>query len=325
MKVLQVVTTPRPFFDQQVSVLENRGVDCTVVGVPGEHHGDSGRTPVDYARFYPRILAELRSDEYDLVHANYGLVAPFALAQPTRPVVLTLWGTDLMADQEWLRSLSRHGARRASATVVPSPVMSRQLEIDHELIPFGVDTELFRPIPQTAARERLGWDTDPDTNIALFPYDRERAVKDFPRAKRLVDRAGVDVELRTVSGVDHAEIPYYMNASDVLLVTSERESGPMVVKEAAACNLPVVSTDVGFVAETVEGLPNCFVSDEDDELAVGLTVALDNGGSSEGRERIDGLSLDSMGDRLVDLYERLLDPTALSRAKTAKRGVSSGV
>ncbi|MFP8953655.1 glycosyltransferase family 4 protein [Natrialbaceae archaeon A-arb3/5] len=320
MKVLQIVTTPRPFFDQQVSVLEDRGVDCTVLGVPGEYRGEGARTPFDYAKFYPRILSEIHSSEYDLVHANYGLVAPFALAQPVRPVVVTLWGTDVMSDHEWLRSISRFGARRADATIVPSPVLLRRLETDHELIPFGVDAELFRPIPRATARERIGWRTD--RPIVLFPYDPSRSVKDVDRARRLIERVDPDVELRTIDGVDYEEMPYYMNASDALLVTSKRESGPMVVKEAAACNLPVVSTDVGFVSETIEGLPNCVVSDEDDELALGLTAVLEDGGRSNGRERIDGLSLEAMGDRLVALYDRLLeasDPTH------HRRMISSGV
>ncbi|RQG95386.1 glycosyltransferase [Natrarchaeobius chitinivorans] len=313
MRVLQIVTTRRPFFDQQVSALEDRGVDCTVVGVPGRDRGDSVRTPLDYARFYPKILSEVRSDRYDLVHANYGLVAPFALAQPVRPTVLTLWGTDLMAEWEWLRSISRFGARRVSEAVVPSSVMSRQLEIDHELIPFGVDTERFRPIPRTVARERIGWETD--RPVVLFPYDPSRAVKDFPRARRIVDRLDADVELRPIDGVDYEEMPYYLNASDALLVTSTRESGPMVVKEAAACNLPIVSTDVGFVSETVSGLRNCFVSDDDGELTLALTVILEDGRRSNGRERIDGMGLETMGDRLVALYERLIETSDETRRR----------
>ncbi|WP_436347792.1 glycosyltransferase [Natronorubrum sp. FCH18a] len=305
MNVLQLVTSPRPFFDQQVSVLEDRGVDCTVVRVPGAHSGDSSRAPTDYAKYYPQILSELRSEAYDLVHANYGLVAPFALAQPTRPVVVTLWGSDLMSDHGWLRSLSRFGARRANAAIVPSRTMSRTLETEHELIPFGVDTDLFRPISRRDARERVGWETD--RPIALFPYDRTRDVKDFPRARRLVERADVDLELRTVTGVDHEEIPYYMNASDVLLVTSKRESGPMVVKEAAACNLPIVSTDVGFVRETVADVTDCVVSDNDEALIEGLEYVADARERSDGREAIDGLGLDALGERLLDVYRDVLE------------------
>ncbi|MFP9190333.1 glycosyltransferase [Natronosalvus vescus] len=305
MNVLQLVTSPRPFFDQQVSTLEARGVECTVLSVPGEYNGDSTRGPLEYARYYPQVLGELRSGEYDLVHANYGLVAPFALAQPKRPVVLTLWGTDLMSDQDWLRTITRQGARFADAVVAPSPAMSAALEVDHELIPFGVDTDRFRPVSKAEARDQLGWDTDEP--IALFPYDPSREVKDYPRAQRVVERADADVELRAVTGVPHEEIPLYMNASDLLLVTSERESGPMVVKEAAACNVPIVSTDVGFVRETVGDVTGCVVSDDDAALVDGIERAAETSIRPDARGAIDGLSLESMGDRLLELYYDLLE------------------
>lgn len=319
MKVLQLVTSPRPFFDQQVSALEERGVECTVLGVPGVHVGGSSRSPAAYARFYQKILSAVRSSEYDLVHANYGLVAPFALAQPTRPVVVTLWGSDLMSDRDWLRSLSRFGARRADAAIVPSRPMARELGSPHELIPFGVDTDQFGPIPRHEARERVGWETD--RPIALFPYDRAREVKDFSRARRLVERAAVDVDLRTVSGVDHAEMPAYMNASDVLLVTSKRESGPMIIKEAAACNLPIVSTDVGFVRETIAGADNCVVSDHDGTLIAGIERIVEDGGRSDARTAVDGLGLESLGNRLYGVYRRVT-----SQERTSSRtGVGHSV
>ncbi|MXV64122.1 glycosyltransferase [Natronorubrum sp. JWXQ-INN-674] len=320
MKVLQLVTSPRPFFDQQVAALEEQGVDCTVLGVPGSHGGNSDRSALDYARFYPKVLSAVRSAEYDLIHANYGLVVPFAFAQPTRPVVVSLWGTDLMSDLGWLRAISRYGARRADAAVVPNRTLSRALETEHELIPFGVDTDLFRPISRRRARERVGWDTD--RPVALFPYDRSRAVKDFPRARRLVERADIDIELRPITGVDHEAMPYYMNASDVLLVTSKRESGPMVVKEAAACNLPVVSTDVGFVRETIEGVTDCLVSDDDSQLVDGLESVVEPGRRSDGRDAIDGLALETLGENLHGLYRRVLERDGSAARRT---GVGHGV
>ncbi|WP_306054403.1 glycosyltransferase family 4 protein [Natronococcus wangiae] len=305
MHVLHLITSTRSFFEQQISVLEARGVECTVIGVPGEYAADSPRTPVDYLRFYPTVLSHVRSGDYDLIHGHYGLVAPFALAQPTRPVVMSLWGTDLMSDMGWLETVSRYGARFADAAIVPSPAMSRELDVDHVEIPFGVDTEQFRPVPRGEARERVGW--DPDERIALFPYDPDRDEKDYPRAERVVERADANLELRTVDGVPYEEMPYYMNASDVLLVTSKREAGPMVVKEAAACNVPTVSTDVGFVREAIGDVDNCIVSDSDAELAAGLESVLDGDRRSNGREAIDGLSLEAMGDRLLECYRDVLE------------------
>ena len=323
MKALHLITSTRSFFEQQVLTLEERGVECTVIGVPGDYRAESPRTPFDYLRFYPEVLSQVRKGEYDLVHANYGLVAPFALAQPTRPVVLSLWGTDLMSEMRWLRLLTRFGIRHADAVVVPSPVMSRRLDVDHELIPFGIDTSLFRPIPRDEARAQVGWDID--RPIALFPYDPKREVKDFPRAQRIVDRASVDVELRAVTGVPHDLMPYYVNASDVLLVTSKRESGPLAVKEAAACNVPVISTDVGFVRETIEGVENCAVSETDAGLTAALEYVVEDGGRSDGRDVIDELGLDTMGDRLVDLYERVVDDVEAGRPMPERVGTNHGI
>ncbi len=321
MNVLQLITSTRSFFEQQVATLDDRGIDCTVLSVPGEYHPDSPRSAGDYLRFYPRILREIRSGDYDLVHANYGLVAPLALAQPTRPVVLTLWGTDLMSGRGWLRAMSRYGARLSDAVVLPSPVMSSALDCDHTVIPFGVDTDQFRPIPRHRARDHLGWETDDP--VVLFPYDSDRPEKNYPLARSVVDEASVDAELRTVTGVPHEEMPHYMNASDALLLTSTRESGPMAVKEAAACNLPVVSTDVGFVSDVLDDVANSAVCDREIELVAALEYVLENGSRSNGRSAVDELSLDAMGDQLVALYDGVLDGTDTNRRPIDLREMSN--
>ncbi|WP_129115362.1 glycosyltransferase [Halegenticoccus tardaugens] len=327
-RVLQLATSPRSFFTQQVTALEARGVECTTVTVPrptGE--GESGRSPREYARFYADVLHE-GFGSYDLVHANYGLVGPVALAQPTRPVVLTLWGSDVMGPA-WLRRVTVAAARRSDAVIAPSRPLARELPVPHHYIPFGVDTDLFRPIDRAASRERVGW--DPDARIVLFPYETDRAVKNYDLAARVVegvragsnaevggnrgngesdrgdggdgsDGGGVDVELKAVSGVAYEEMPYYMNASDALLVTSTRESGPMVVREAAACNVPVVSTSVGFVPDVLAGVENSVVADSEADLVAGLESVLASDGRSNGRAVVTGLGVDEMADRLLAVY-----------------------
>jgi len=304
MKVLQLTTTSRSFFENQVTALERQGVDCTTLSVPGEFGLDAQRSVGDYARFLPEVVGH-SLDGYDVVHANWGLLAPFALAQPTRPVILTLWGSDVMSDRRWLTAISRFGARRADAVVLPSRAMGPVVGTDRVVVPFGIDTDLFRPIPRDEARERVGWDRD--GSYVLFPYKRDQPEKNFERARRIADRVGVDAELRQVSGVDYAEMPLYLNASDALLVTSHRESGPMVVKEAAACNVPVVSTDVGFARRTLADVDNSFVADSDVGLTDSLADVLTSDGRSNGRDVLDGLGLDVMGERLLDVYDRALD------------------
>lgn len=298
MKVLQLVTERRPFFDGQVAALEAAGVESTVCEVPGSHDPGTRRSASEYARYWPRIAAAL--SDHDLVHAHYGLTAPFALSLPRRPVVLTLWGTDLMGEYGWIRRLSRLSAGLADATVLPSRCMAPALGRPYTHVPFGVDTSLFRPIPRDSARDRVGWDAD--ARVVLFPYAAERPEKDHPRAKAVVERAETDADLRTVTGVPHEEMPYYLNASDALLVTSRRESGPMVAKEAAACGLPVVSTDVGFVGD----VPGATVCQTTTELVAELDRAL-RASRPDAAALPEEWRLEATGRRLRAVYERVLD------------------
>jgi glycosyltransferase involved in cell wall biosynthesis len=306
VRVLQLYTSTRSFFESQLRALERVGVECTALGVPGEFEPGSYRSATDYLRYLPQVLGH-SLDDYDVVHANWGLLGPVALAQPTRPVVLTLWGSDVMSDRRWLTELSRFSARHADATVLPSEAMRPALGGDGEQfhVPFGVDLDRFRPLDREVARERVGWTTDDP--VVLFPYDPSRPEKGYDRAERVVERADVDAELRTVTGVPHEEMSNYMNASDVLLVASHRESGPMVVKEAAACNVPVVSTDVGFVRKTLSDVSHSYVRTDDPGLAEGLESAIEGPRRSDARSTLDGLGLETMGERLAGVYERALD------------------
>lgn len=302
MRALQLVNTRRSFFDQQVAVLEDAGVECTVLTVPGEHTAESNRSVLDYLRYQGEVLRSSLSD-FDVIHANYGLLGPSALAQPRRPVVLTLWGSEVMGHAGWLDRTSRVSARWSDAVIVPSPAMTGGLDFEYDLVPFGVDTELFRPIPQADARERVGW--DPDETVVLFPYPEGRTEKNYELAASVVDGLDVDADLRVVSGVPYERVPLYMNASDALLVTSDRESGPMVVKEAAACNLPVVSTDVGFVSQTLADVSGSAVCDSEAELVAALEDVLRDGSGSDGRSAVDDLGLERMGERILDVYHRV--------------------
>ena len=289
-------------YQQQVETLEEAGVEVDTIVPPGSHTtaGRESRSPADYLRFFPLVLRE-SLDDYDLIHANFGLTAPMALAQVRLPVVLSLWGSDLHGEFGWL---SRLCARWCDEVVVMSEAMASELDQDCHVIPHGIDFEKFQPEPPSEARARLGWDDD--ARHVLFPYAPDRTVKNYPRAERVVERArerlGSPVKLQTVSGVEHSEIPTYMNAADVLLLTSDNEGSPNTVKEAMACNLPVVSTRVGDVPERLDGVSLSSVGDDDAELADALVDVLADPRRSNGREAVADLRLERTGARIREVY-----------------------
>lgn len=307
IRALHLVTAEEIFFRQQIETLERKGVDCTVLEVPGAEQidGDMGsrRGVKEYLQFFPMVRRELRRGAYDLIHANYGLTAPYAATQLRLPVVLTLWGSDVVGFDGLV---TKAFAWRADAVTVRSEEMRELLgREDAHIVPSGVDLERFRPIDRTEARERAGW--DPDGTHVLFPYAPDYERKNYPLARRVVERTeaelGEEVTLQTISGIQHEEVPYYVNAADALLLTSRHEGSPNTVKEAMACNVPVVSTDVGDVRERLGGVEPGGVGSTEDELVELVCAVLETKERSNGRDLVREVSWNRIGEQIVELYE----------------------
>jgi glycosyltransferase involved in cell wall biosynthesis len=116
-----------------------------------------------------------------------------------------------------------------------------------------------------------------------------------------------EVVLRSLDGVPHDAVPTWLNAADAVLLTSAHEGSPNVVKEALACNVPVVSVDVGDVRERLTGIEGCsVVSPEPEDLAGALERALEHG-RIDGRERVGSLSTASAAAKLCGIYGSVID------------------
>ena len=327
LRTLQISSSRMEFFEDQVRILESQGIDCDTLSYPPEtdnvrqegfHDGIVkriyGHNPLYYAYraadFYPRILTTAIEREYDIVHLNSGMVAPLGLLQPRRPIVLTLWGDDLLGDRlgGYQSRLTKHCAKRCARVIVRSEEMAEALPCEAEIIPSGIDMSKFRPVDRDDACEAVGW--DPDGYNVLFPYRKSQRKKRYPVAEDTVERVAetldTPVRLRAIDDVPHERMYLYYNASDALLLPSVREGSPNTVKEAMACNVPVVSTDVGDVATRLGPVENSHVCSDDSELAPALRSVLVNDGRSDGREHVRALSLERMGERIRSVYASVL-------------------
>lgn len=232
----------------------------------------------------------------DVVHVHYGTVtALFTLLTVRCPLVVTFHGSDLNptpTDGVWRdrigRFFSQLAALGATGIICVSEGLRQRLwwrKEDATVIPIGTDTGKFHPMDRQDCRSRLGW---PAGHVVLF-----NAVN--PKLKRLdlaqsavalVNKDMPGARLEALQGqVKPADMPVLINASDVVLLCSDAEGSPTIVKEAMACNVPVVSNDVGDVAQRITGVrPGALVEQRADAFAAGILAVLADGRQSNGRE-----------------------------------------
>src|SRR6266496_5305918 len=222
------------------------------------------------------------------------------------PVVISLHGSDALVG--WIEPLiSRVVCALADATIVVSKAIAQR--IPGTVIPCGVDLALFQPKPRTAARQRLG--LLPACKYILFPFDPARRVKRFDIAsgtiKELVAR---NVELLTVSKVHYTEMPWYYSAADAMILCSDSEGSPTSVKEALACNLPVVSTDVGDVREIMQEVAGVQIVQQTPScLAAALKHVLNPPTNFvfDGRSSMQRYSQQRTVEAIVEVYYRVIE------------------
>jgi glycosyltransferase involved in cell wall biosynthesis len=305
-----------PFVVRQVDYLRKAGAHVDVVALRGR------KNPVNYLRARARVRRMLRDRRHDLVHAQWGQSGVVALPRRV-PLVVTVrgkeltrgtgrtgWTAGLLGAVHW--AVTRVVLAQADEVIVVASFMLEHLPdgLPHHVIPSGIDLELFRPLDRGEARRELGLPVD--GLLVLFGGRPGVARKRFALAEQTIEcvrETTRNIELVVADGVLHERMPLYMNACDALLLTSSHEGSPNVVKEALACNLPVVAVDVGDVAERLRGLRYSVVcADERPEtLARALTRALSEGAREQGRKSVEPLDERLLTQRVLDVYRSAVE------------------
>jgi glycosyltransferase involved in cell wall biosynthesis len=280
----------------------------------------SRTSPLDVIQEFFRFRREIREFRPQVVHAHYGTVtALFCGLATARPLVITFRGSDLNPDPtvSRLRSALSHffsqmAALRASQIICVASGLKRRLWWRRDqvaVIAGGVDLELFHPRPKAEARAALGWPAA--EKIVLFNAGKSPRIKRLDLAEAAVEKAnllGCPARMVVLTGdTESSEIPLYLNAADCLLITSDWEGSPYIVREALSCELPIVSVEVGDVAERVAGVnPSRIVSRDANALGAALAEVLSLNCRSNGRSAMQELSEEKVAERVRSLYERIV-------------------
>ena len=288
------------FVQSQYDSLEKEGLDMLLYPVVG--HGWKG-----YAKHIRAIRHWVRREKPDVVHAHYsscGYLASLACIGLKTKVVVSILGSFPRKSPK-LKTVRFFIDHIWDATIVKSERTRAQLDRNLPVIPNGVDLDLFPLMPQEEARTKV--DFAVGQKYVIFVSDPSRPEKQFGLAQAAVEWLGdKTVHLVPVFNKPHKEVVDYMCAADVLIMTSSNEGSPNVIKEAMACNCPIVVTDVGDVRWVTDGVDGTYVSRsfEPEELGCLLEKALTFGGRTCGREMIQelGLTSDRVARRIMNVY-----------------------
>ncbi|MFH0894553.1 MAG: glycosyltransferase family 4 protein [Bacteroidota bacterium] len=307
-------------------LVENQGKSLIDHGHVIEFFTVKGKGINGYFNALFSLRRYLKGKSFDIVHAHYGLSGIIALlASKNLPIVVSFMGDDLIGSNRkdgkisefsiLLTRINRFMAYRFySYSIVKSTQMLKKLNVKNAgVIPNGVNLKHFYPEDKAISRKELG--LSPTDIIIIFVSNPGRPEKNYSMAEEAVKSLNAEnVRLIPVYNKTHNEIRTWLNASDLVVLSSYHEGSPNVVKEAMACNCPLVSTDVGDVKFVFGNTAGCFLSAiNTNDFAQQIKKAIhfsSSVGKTSGRQRILELKIDSesIAGRITKVYNNVLQP-----------------
>jgi teichuronic acid biosynthesis glycosyltransferase TuaC len=318
MKVLSILAaTQSPlgmiFTHRQIGSLEKLGVENQSFFIPAK-----GLTFRGLMRLARELRRTIKKFNPDLIHVQYGTIYAFVGAFTNcRPLVITFHGSDLntLPAEKFIKTIQKKifsnlAVLRAKQVICVSSAVGDNLwwmRKKVRIIPLGINLDEFSPMEKAAARKALHWR---DEDVVVLFNANNPSVKRLDLAEQtlsLVRKSLPDARLEVLEGkVDNRQqIPLLLNAADCLLICSDSEGSPTMVKEALACNVPVVGVDVGDVRLRLDGVENSVVTTrEPHAMAHAIIGVYHSGMRSNGREKLiaDALTEEAVAEKILTVY-----------------------
>jgi len=275
----------------------------------------------NYVKSVKALKAKIREFKPDIVHAHYGLSAITAELQSLVPVVTTFHNGE--THSWYINFITSLMSLRAKHVIYVAPHIRDLVYFkarNYSIIPCGVSLDDCFLMDKAEARKQLGWSADKKYIMFGGAFDNTR--KNYKLLAEAVERIGDDIEIIEMRGLSRKDCVLRMNACDVFALPTKNEGSPQALKEAMACNCPIVATDVADIKHLLGGLQGHYLlpnkkgnaawwkGDEHsaEELAELLKQALSFEGRTKGRERIVGLGYTNelVAKKIIKIYEDII-------------------
>lgn len=325
MRVLQVTTNyptkSNPIFGifmkEQVESVQKYGVKNTIFFSNGSESniGKKGGGMWVHIRNVFKLSWHLITHRYDVIHCHSALSGLILLLSGgaffNKCIVSFQNDPDKEGDKRYFKLLYPF----FNKVIVKKPTSySSWKKVVY--LPNGCNSDFFKPMDKNECKQQLGLDLN--KRYILFVDSNRSRNRTQKRKDRFDETMNIlrtkyghnDIKELVMIGVARNDVPTWMNACDLHLLSSDQEGSPNSVKECLFCGIPVVATNVGNVEDLLSNVPACYVNDDFscDSLAKLVDNTLHaNITSFEIRSAImeQGLDIDSIAKKLYRLYVQL--------------------
>jgi len=269
----------------------------------------SGGSNFSYIRAFFNLTYKFLFEKYDVVHSHHAFCTLLCLFNRSR-LVYTVHEGEL--NNKKIRSaLIKLAIRLAKSVVyVSQSEFSKSKKIKKYLLPCGVNHVEFAPAEDALEnKKKLGLPLD--RSIILFPADPNRPEKNasiLKQVEKAAKDAGENWTFLYGGKIDKSDMPLYMQASDIVVSIGQYESDGMVIKEALACNTPVLATNVGNAELYVNNRNGILIEAQPKEAYRAISkILIDNESYRNGREHLLqlGQDMECVSKNLNDIYRSL--------------------
>ena len=303
--------------------VREQGDELRKLGCEIAYYAVVGKGMRGYLRNVKPLRKKIQELQPDIVHAHYGLCGMVAVLAERKkvPVVVTCHNGETLT--KYGNIISSLAIRHADYTICVAQHIYDKLYLKPKpyiIQPCGIDLKDLPLVDKAKAMKEMNLSSD-KINI-LFGGSFSNARKNAPLAKaaiailekenlqfEIINHKSFPINLIEMKGFNRHQVAMLFNACDMLLLPTKSEGSPQVLKEAMACNCPIVATDVADIAYLLQGVTNSYVTTFDPkDVAEKIKRVIENNARTNGRDRINELKLDNpfVAATILDIYKSIL-------------------
>lgn len=305
MKVLIVCSANS---DKIMPFVTEQGDELVRQGIVVDYFPIKGKGLMGYLKNLKALKKKILTDNYQIVHAHYGLSGALAVLQRKVPVIitfhngetLTIIGNVISSIASLFSDFNIYVAKH----IYDLTYFKRKNK--SAVIPCGINLKELKIIPKEEAKKLMNL---PDNKInILFGGNFANLRKNYPLAKEAINiLPHKNINLIELKGFSREQVTNLLCGCDLMLLPTKSEGSPQIVKEAMACNCPVVASNVADISDIFAETQGCFLTDFDSSnLAEAILKAINYKGRTNGREKMEKYDNSKIVKEIVEIYNRLI-------------------